>query len=129
MKCATSLLTISLLTCQLIGLAAALAQEKPKAVWNMNSGLMSCGSWIEARRNRDNPLDRRFIQAKEWTSGFLTAYNFYVPPNGNILAGTDPEGAYAWIDSYCRQYPTEPLLVAAGALIDHLGGNGGRGFH
>src|SRR5262245_5524814 len=84
------------------------------------AGRLSCGSWLEIRAKRDNRMDVRFIQLREWIDGYLTAYNVHVHPNGNVSAPTDPEGMYAWLDNYCQQNPTVITMAAVEALIKHL---------
>jgi hypothetical protein len=42
-----------------------------------DAGRASCGDWIARRAARNDNGDMGFIQLREWTSGFITAYNWY----------------------------------------------------
>ena len=88
----------------------------------MGAGRFSCGHWLEIRRTRDTPHDVRFTQAREWLDGFLSAYNLYLFPGGNVAAGTDNEGIHDWMDNYCRENPAVMTIGAAKALIQFLTG-------
>ena len=46
----------------------------------------------------------------EWVRGFISAFNTYRSPTGNVTAGTDMDGVYAWIDNYCAAHPSTPFL-------------------
>jgi hypothetical protein len=94
----------------------------PKSVMVHYVGQISCGSYIDGRAHRDaGPAqDVRFLEIRQWTSGFLTAYNLYVQPDGNIVGTPDLDGAFAWLDRYCREHPTEQYSRAAAALIEFL---------
>ena len=83
-------------------------------------GRVSCGFWLEVRATRDKPLDNRFTQGREWISGWISAFNYYMEPSGDVTSGTDREGLYAWLDRYCQDNPTTPLAGAVVRLIEHL---------
>ena len=98
-----------LLTC-----AETVAQN---TIYGYGYGNSSCGAWLEARR-QNNPAS---VGMRNWVLGFLTAYNLYGSPGrGDVLHGTDAEGAWAWLDKHCRDNPTESLFNAAERLIKHL---------
>jgi hypothetical protein len=107
--------------CATLGIALIVstsAQPQKTMVWDF--GLISCGLWLEIRA-RNDASDVRFVQGREWISGFITAYNWYERPvGGNISAGTDREGMYAWLDKYCRENPTTLVAFAVTKLIEHL---------
>ncbi len=66
-------------------------------------------------------MDMRFTQAREWLSGYLTAYNWYrTRPGIDIAAGTDREGMYAWLDKFCRDNPTLAYGFAVSKLVEYL---------
>lgn len=73
------------------------------------AGSISCGAWSAARR------DRVAQATEQWLLGFLTgvAYGSMAASGPNPLAFTDPEGAWAWIDNYCREHPIEDVTRAA----------------
>jgi hypothetical protein len=94
---------------------------QPQQTMVLDFGRYSCGLWLEIRAARNDASDVRFVQGREWISGFVTAYNWYEHPvGGNISAGTDREGMYAWLDKYCRENPTTAVVFAVTKLIEHL---------
>jgi hypothetical protein len=58
--------------------------------------------------------------------GAATMWNVYVPGpsrgNGDrsVLASTDIHGMRAFLDGYCRDYPTAAYHKAVSALLQHL---------
>jgi hypothetical protein len=109
--------------CATLGIALIVSTPaQPQQTMVLDFGRLSCGLWLEVRAVRSNREDVRFVQGREWISGFITAYNWYEHPisGGNISAGTDREGMYAWLDKYCRENPTTTVFSAATKLIEHL---------
>jgi hypothetical protein len=52
--------------------------------------------------------------------GWLSATNYYNGPDSgvkDVTAGTDSQGIFAWIDSYCRSHHLEKLADAVSALV------------
>ena len=74
-------------------------------------GLHSCGTFVEARRNRDD-----FLFAT-WFTGYMTAVNQLSHTAYSMLGTSDIEGAMLWIENYCRKNPLEPFAVASHALL------------
>ena len=85
-------------------------------------GIRSCGVWLEVRTTRNEPpYDVRFVQAREWISGFLSAHNWYLKPQqGDVAYNTDREGIYGWLDGYCRENPTAGFIKAIVGLVEYL---------
>jgi hypothetical protein len=79
----------------------------------LGHGNQSCGSWLQARRSESWPA----LVQQGWLSGYVTAFNNYASRNGNISAGTDVDGLFAWVDNYCQSHPLDSLFGAGGALI------------
>ena len=102
-----------------------LALARPAAAVDVvvrDFGTVSCGTWLEVRANRSTGDGVRFAQAREWVSGFISAFNWYTePPGGDVAWSTDREGMYGWLDLYCREHPTVGLAKAVEQLIEHLG--------
>ena len=80
------------------------------------AGNVSCGKWLEVRNMRDV----RYFQSESFIFGYLTSYNYFVHPKGDIVGKADEEGVMAWIDKHCRDYPLESLAQAAITLVTHL---------
>ena len=86
-------------------------------IHELGGGTSSCGQYLKDRRDRDS------VEATAdmfWIQGFITAYNHYAAPDGNITAGIDSEGIAAWVDNYCQAHPLDDLAVAAAALVAEL---------
>jgi hypothetical protein len=81
-----------------------------------------CGTWMKSRAAaRSNPRNTLHSnQVETWVGGFVTAYNSYVHPEGDIARSPDAEGMYAWLDNYCQRNPTTTFYVAVLALVEHL---------
>lgn len=95
-------------------------QSLGKTAMVYDFGQRSCGFWLEVRATREDPSDIRFIQAQDWISGFISAYNWYIHPGGNVAWRTDREGLYAWLDKHCQENPTVLFVKAVNKLIEHL---------
>jgi hypothetical protein len=96
-------------------------KQWPKQFMVYDAGQRSCGFWLEVRAAREKPQDFRFVQFREWLSGFISAYNYNTHSGTiDVAAGTDREGMYAWLDDFCRNNPTSPFIGAAIKLIEHL---------
>lgn len=94
--------------------------EKPFRAYD--EGQISCGHYTEVRASKQKlGTDIRAVQAEEWASGFVTAYNMYVHPSGDILGSPDLDGAYLWLDGYCQHHPTALFMEAITALVNDLG--------
>lgn len=77
------------------------------------AGAESCGTWTAEKANNE----RGRLEDLVWALGWVSAYNRYYDPSGNIAAGTDSDGIGAWIDNYCAAHPFDSLGTAAEALI------------
>src|SRR6266550_4156476 len=83
----------------------------------LGQGNISCGSWIENRRD-DNPLA---ATRTAWVLGFITAFNQYgTKPQRDVSGGKDTEVLMARIDDHCKRHPLDNLYKAAAALVDEL---------
>ena len=80
-------------------------------------GNNSCGTWLQNRGAQS------YAEAAQlaWVTGYVTAFNNYAEnQSGDISAGTDADGLFSWIDSYCRANPLDSLFRASAALIREL---------
>ena len=83
----------------------------------LGQGNISCGSWIENRRD-NNPLA---ATRTAWVLGFITAFNQYgTKPQRDVSGGKDTEVLMARIDDHCKRHPLDNLYKAAAALVDEL---------
>ena len=78
-------------------------------------GHQSCGRWLEARdaRNRDLQGNAAHAGLRQWISGYVSAYNTFIAPNGDIFSGTDDAAIMAVVDNVCRDNPT---IMISGAI-------------
>ncbi len=80
-------------------------------------GNRSCGSWLQVR---NIPSYDEAAQLS-WVAGYLTGFNNYASgQSGNVSAGIDLDGQFAWIDAYCQAHPLDSLFQATGALVREL---------
>ena len=75
-------------------------------------GSTSCGGFISNAGKKQLGI--------QWMLGFLSAYNEVGYNGKDILAGTDVDGAFAWVENYCKQNPTDRLHVASAALVKFM---------
>jgi len=74
----------------------------------LGQGNISCGSWIENRRD-DNPLA---ATRTAWVLGFITAFNQYgAKPQRDVSGGKDTEVLMARIDDHCKRHPLDNLCI------------------
>jgi hypothetical protein len=110
------------------------AEAKDSAMM-VGSGQASCGTWTKVQADRQ-PTDAAEIMRYrtgsdvmtqiEWVRGFISAFNFYQSAKGDVTAGTDMDGIYAWIDNYCANHPLERVDQATIALINELSQRGAK---
>jgi hypothetical protein len=79
------------------------------------NGLVTCGAWHEAARDR-NP---NRIAYTYWLLGYISGVNYLAPGNDSRL---DNDQIKAYVDRYCSNNPLHNLVLAANALIDEVGG-------
>lgn len=87
-------------------------------VYIYSSGKESCGDYLAARRTSQHG-----VQYLAWTLGYMSGYNMFggvkEPPLGN---SPSHDTIYAFLDKYCQDHPLDPIVRAAGFLIEGLGG-------
>ncbi len=66
-------------------------------------GARSCGTWIESRKSGGISE----IAPQAWIVGYLSGIS--VESGKDILASTDANSLYLWMDKYCRDNPLERL--------------------
>jgi hypothetical protein len=104
-----------------IGAHPSPAADSKCAVDTLGDGQTPCGKWLEARERNQEQQVQMYLG---FLAGFMTARNYYVAGN----AGTgDVPAIRAYMDRYCRKYPSDLLLYAAIDLVRQTGGpsNGG----
>jgi hypothetical protein len=75
----------------------------------------SCGAYADARRgdtHLGNALEAR-------VGGWISGVNWH-DPSGDILNGSDLDGAFVWLDNYCQQNPLDKFNDAAKRLVREL---------
>jgi len=77
-------------------------------------GTQSCGRWT-AEKEKD-AVDRDIFHS--WVTGYMTAYSKWVEKTQDSpVNSSDPIGAFAWIDNYCKEHPLDNVDGAAEQLI------------
>ena len=102
-------------------------QAKAKEGWEaFGVGTKSCAEWTnaEAERLRVSSGGTMYTQTgsdipaqTQWVAGFLTAFNYYQSATPNVAEGTDMNGLFTWMDTYCDAHPNDPIAKAAIALV------------
>jgi hypothetical protein len=69
----------------------------------LGAGNETCGAWLSHRNSDVNYLEQ------EWLLGYISATVVWMEDitNKDIMYGSDANGAFYWIDNYCRQNPTD----------------------
>jgi hypothetical protein len=55
-----------------------------------------------------------------WMLGYVTAYNQYVDPDGDVLPGAGPSEIETRLSQHCRAHPDDDIATAARAFIEAL---------
>jgi hypothetical protein len=92
----------------------------------VGSGLLSCGSWTQARQIRGTKISL----VEQWVFGFISSANTYAPRAymkpaevallPDYLDGLDADALLSWIDNFCREHPLEDVGTAAMFLLVEL---------
>jgi hypothetical protein len=96
------ILTVALMT------GSAEAAEGP--IFN-GLGVLSCGTWTDARR------DRQAFGYEQWVLGFLSGIGYTGWMNYNPLNGLDANAVLAWIDNFCQAHPLDRISTAASLFV------------
>lgn len=98
-----------------LALAIAAPAEQQAYIYSF-PGNDTCGNWTENRR-----LPQSRNQALEgWVLGFVSGYNVYEDPKGNVAPGVSGLGLLAWVDQYCAANPLDTLFTAGVKLVIEL---------
>ena len=98
-------------------------------------GTKSCAEWTKAEAERRpvssggtmlTEMGSDITAQTQWITGFVTAYNYYQSAMPNVAEGTDMNGIFAKIDTYCAAHPLEPIAKAAIAVVDELSRHGAK---
>jgi len=79
------------------------------------SGGQSCGTWTAEKERAKGDLP--MLNFKSWVGGYLTAYNLWVEDGSGPVNETQIEGAWAWVDNYCRDNSNDDVATATLELI------------
>ncbi len=84
------------------------------AYHEVGAGVDTCASWTS---DRQTPGGAPALQDEQWVLGFLTGIGFAGPDQDDPLNGMDAQGVWEWIDSYCKQHPSDKMVTAARAFF------------
>ena len=59
-------------------------------------------------------------QIKAWVAGFMSGYNRYVDPRGDLLGRRDPQELIDWATNYCRAHPATTIAQLADTMVQAL---------
>lgn len=75
-------------------------------------GAPSCGAWIKQKGTLQGS------GSKGWLVGFLTGVA--VESDKDLLAGTESDSLFFWVDKYCQENPLNDLALAGWVLSVEL---------
>ncbi len=104
------LLALTLLMPASISKAADI--EDHYVIWGL--GQNSCYSYNQARA-ADN-----FEHYKGYVTGYITAYNAFMPETYNIVPDMETNAVIAWLDAHCADSQTMSFADAMHALVDEM---------
>jgi hypothetical protein len=100
-------------------LAAFLISGTAWAYTGFGAGIKTCENWVAAKEDHYAVAKRARFHG--WTSGYLTAYSLWVEQGSGPVSRRDSsKGAWAWIDTYCKENPNKSVATAAELLIQSL---------
>ena len=98
-----------------VTMAAMVAASEFTAGYSITGrGTLSCEAWTAARRY---PKALDTVMNEQWVVGFLSGIGFMALGELDPLHNVDAGFVYAWVDSYCRNHPSEKIVDAVGTLI------------
>lgn len=90
--------------------AIAADEDSSYVIWGI--GQKSCNSYSQARGTAS------YDEFREFTAGYLTAYNAFMPETYNIAPGKDIEAVLAWLDDHCADSKTNHIADALHRFIE-----------
>lgn len=97
--------------------AAPVHAQTGRTYTMLGHGVSTCGSWTSDLK--EGSVTSRYD--KVWLQGYLSAFNNYGSyPGGDVTAGVDADGLFAWMDNYCAAHPLDKIAKGAASLIDEL---------
>lgn len=82
----------------------------------IGAGAASCSEWTQYKL-QDDPAR---YGALDWVLGYLSAFNNYAYPDGDIAHGYEVDQIAGWIDQYCERNRADTIAGATDALIQRL---------
>ena len=79
----------------------------------LGAGSRPCGSWLQAR----GQATPESTVMQSWLLGYITSINAHeLTITKDISEGTNPEGMFVWVDTYCSTHPLDSVARAAASL-------------
>jgi hypothetical protein len=85
-------------------------EDSSYVIWGV--GQKSCNSYSQAR------AAAKFDEFKGFATGYLTAYNAFMPETYNIAPGKNIEAVLSWLDEHCSGSKTSHFADALHRFID-----------
>jgi hypothetical protein len=82
----------------------------------LGPGLATCDTWLVVRR--DNGFGKAWYE--DWLLGYVSAYNTFVAPSGDVSAGLESDELLGRVDHYCEAHRQDGISRAAEALVRTL---------
>lgn len=97
------------------GIVLFLASSTTLAYQIKGAGGISCGQYIEDKRNSPR---LKHLANMHWVQGFVTGVNF--AESNNLGAGIDMNAMAQYIENYCLKNPLNDLADASTDLVSAL---------
>jgi hypothetical protein len=78
------------------------------------SSRTSCGKYIEERKQISGV---HYAQTSYWVSGYITAYNAWMPDTYDITGDTDQASVMLWLENWCKANPLKNVSNGMELLI------------
>ena len=85
-------------------------------------GMQSCASWTDARSKAQLGSDA--LLRLSWVQGFVSAENQRLSVGAakeiksfDLAKGLDLPAIAAWLDNFCAEQPSKPIVAATQALV------------
>jgi hypothetical protein len=94
------------------------ATPTPSKWFVLGPGRMGCDDW--ASKRRAHGVDEFMLET--WVMGFVSGYNAFVAPNGDVTSGLPPNDIFDRVDRYCEANPHNDVSDGAEAMVREIRG-------
>ena len=77
---------------------------------------MGCDDWTLKRRAHG--VDEFMLET--WVMGFVSGYNAFVAPDGDVTSGLPPDDIFNRVDRHCETHPHSDISGATEAIVREI---------